>query len=294
MAIVRRIDGTARGTTRSSSPASTGYAAGPAEPETKPRPCVDSALMPTTLLSADRPVPAPIMAVANTVAGFGLYLLFAGQVSTSELATGAGVAVAAAGWTLAARAGHGRWLAVGADHLAPWGRALAELPWATLRTAGALVAALFGRAPQSEAAPFVHGPADAAADNGRRATAVLAASLAPDSFVVRTPQGEDRALIHRIVPATKAVEFEVADVTGWDVAALALLPPLGVAVVVAGRGAVPNRLVAVQLATSLTVLLLIIVSFADDQPATIDLALTLALLALPGTLVMALFLERWL
>ena len=35
-------------------------------------------------------------------------------------------------------------------------------------------------------------------------------------------------------------------------------------------------------------------TFAFDQSSFIDLALTLALLTLPGTLVMALFLERWL
>jgi multisubunit Na+/H+ antiporter MnhF subunit len=35
-------------------------------------------------------------------------------------------------------------------------------------------------------------------------------------------------------------------------------------------------------------------TFAFDQPALIDLALALALLSLPGTLLLSLFLERWL
>ncbi len=77
-------------------------------------------------------------------------------------------------------------------------------------------------------------------------------------------------------------------------ATLALLPPLVVAVVAAGRGAASGRLVAVQFASSLTVALFVLLSFLLDQPSSIDLALTLALLGLPGTLVMAFFLERWL
>ncbi|MBV8972857.1 MAG: hypothetical protein JO290_11255 [Sphingomonadaceae bacterium] len=82
--------------------------------------------------------------------------------------------------------------------------------------------------------------------------------------------------------------------SAWDTAALALLPPLAIAVVAAGRASVPTRLVAVQLATSLTVVLLTVLSFAADQPASVDLPLTLSILALPATLIMALFVERWL
>ena len=82
--------------------------------------------------------------------------------------------------------------------------------------------------------------------------------------------------------------------TPWLAATLGLLPPLLVAVGAAGRGAVGGRLVAVQFASSLTVALFILLSFALDQASSIDLALTLALLGLPGTVVMAFFLERWL
>lgn len=78
------------------------------------------------------------------------------------------------------------------------------------------------------------------------------------------------------------------------VATLALLPPLVVAIVAAGRGPVGGRLVAVQFASSLTVALFVLLSFVLDQPSSIDLALTLAVLGLPGTLAMAFFLERWL
>lgn len=80
----------------------------------------------------------------------------------------------------------------------------------------------------------------------------------------------------------------------WLAAALALLPPLGLAVAAAASGALAFRLVAVQLATSVAVLLLVVMSFALDQPAVIDLALVLAVLTLPGTLLFAVFQERWL
>jgi multisubunit Na+/H+ antiporter MnhF subunit len=73
-------------------------------------------------------------------------------------------------------------------------------------------------------------------------------------------------------------------------ATIALLPSFAVAVFAACRG----RIAARQLATSLAMILLALMSFAFDQSAFIDLPLTLAFLTLPATLVMALFLERWL
>ncbi|MGH8141971.1 MAG: hypothetical protein ACREU2_05550 [Steroidobacteraceae bacterium] len=80
----------------------------------------------------------------------------------------------------------------------------------------------------------------------------------------------------------------------WLATSLGLIPPLGWAVIASGRGAVGGRLIAVQLTSSLGVLLLIAMSFVIAQPASIDLALTLALLALPGVLVLTFFYERWL
>ena len=82
--------------------------------------------------------------------------------------------------------------------------------------------------------------------------------------------------------------------TIWMGATVALLPPAAAALVAALRGPVGQRLVAVQLATALSSLLLALMTFAFDQPAFVDLALTLAFLSLPGTLLMALFGERWL
>lgn len=82
--------------------------------------------------------------------------------------------------------------------------------------------------------------------------------------------------------------------TVWLITGICLLAPLLVAVVAAGRLSVAWRLVAVELTTSLCIVLLIVLSFAFDQASSIDLALTLALFTLPGTLLFAVFQERWL
>jgi multisubunit Na+/H+ antiporter MnhF subunit len=82
--------------------------------------------------------------------------------------------------------------------------------------------------------------------------------------------------------------------TPWLLASLGLIPPLLVAVAVAGTGEIGRRFVATALASSLAIFVLLALSFAFDQPSSVDLALTLALLTLPGTLVLALFVERWL
>lgn len=80
----------------------------------------------------------------------------------------------------------------------------------------------------------------------------------------------------------------------WLIASIALLPPLLVSVVAAGMRPIGERLVAVELAASLAVVLLIMLSFVFDQPSSIDPALALALLTLPGSVILALFQERWL
>ena len=146
-----------------------------------------------------------LSAVIHAVLGLGLYLLFAGQVSHNELVTGGLLAVVAAGWALALRASCGARFTVSAAHLRPWLRSLGAIPGAIMRTGWALLAVIAGRAsPRTEVSLFIHGPADEPQTNARRATAVLAASLAPDSFVVRTLAGKDRVLIHRLTPAQRA------------------------------------------------------------------------------------------
>ncbi|MDP4024184.1 monovalent cation/H+ antiporter complex subunit F [Methylobacterium sp. NEAU 140] len=79
----------------------------------------------------------------------------------------------------------------------------------------------------------------------------------------------------------------------WTAAMLALLPPLALATALAWRGRPGQRFAAFQVATTVTVAILTLFTFASDQASLIDLALTLVLLNLPGTLLLAVFLERW-
>ena len=80
----------------------------------------------------------------------------------------------------------------------------------------------------------------------------------------------------------------------WMMAAAVLLIALAITLVGLLSGPVPVRLAAIPIATTMTVLVLVAFDFAFDQPAAIDLAVALALLSLPGTLLFALVEERWL
>ena len=82
--------------------------------------------------------------------------------------------------------------------------------------------------------------------------------------------------------------------TSWMIATLALLPPFAAVGFHANRGGLSQRVVAIQLATSLAIMALTLLTFALDQSSFMDLPLALSLLSLPGTLLAVLFLERWL
>lgn len=81
--------------------------------------------------------------------------------------------------------------------------------------------------------------------------------------------------------------------TMWLWTVVALVAALLIPTVMACRGRMAERLVAAQMATALTVFALAAMSFAFDVPALMDLPLTLILLGVPGTLVIAVALERW-
>jgi multisubunit Na+/H+ antiporter MnhF subunit len=86
----------------------------------------------------------------------------------------------------------------------------------------------------------------------------------------------------------------VADLTPWLVTTLAFLPPLMVPLAFCARGPVGQRLVAVQLLTSLGVPLLATLTFVLTEASSIDLALAFGLLGAPASLLFAVVLERWL
>jgi multicomponent Na+:H+ antiporter subunit F len=70
--------------------------------------------------------------------------------------------------------------------------------------------------------------------------------------------------------------------------------PLAVPVVAAARRLPAMRFIALQMLIALATVVLVLLSFALNQSSFIDLPLALALLSLSGSLLMALFLERWL
>ena len=137
----------------------------------------------------------------SLAACFGVYLLFAGTLSLSEVVTGALLGtVGAAGTGLLTRISP-RHFAFSPGHIRVWSRAFRSVPPGTARTGIALAASLLrlhnvsGRA---DTQPFGPGRTDAPADRARRATAVLATSLAPNTFVLNIPLQRHEALLHGI------------------------------------------------------------------------------------------------
>ena len=82
--------------------------------------------------------------------------------------------------------------------------------------------------------------------------------------------------------------------SAWLVAVLAMLPPLVVTLALTWRGPAGRRFVAVQLAGSVSTLVMVAMTFVFDQASSIDLAVTFGVLSLPAALLYAVFLERWL
>ena len=80
----------------------------------------------------------------------------------------------------------------------------------------------------------------------------------------------------------------------WSIAVLAMLPPLALTVALAWRGPAGRRFIAVQLAGSVSILVMAAMTFVFDQASSIDLAVTFGVLSLPAALLYAVFLERWL
>lgn len=133
-------------------------------------------------------------------AAFALYLLFAGRLGGSEVAAGAALATLATGWAAFVRRCGERSFRGWRAHGRPVLRALAHLAPATLRSGIVLlrVAARGGSPARPMPCAFVRGGRDDPHDCARRATALLIASLAPDSFVLRAAPDRSDVLLHGI------------------------------------------------------------------------------------------------
>jgi hypothetical protein len=143
--------------------------------------------------------------LAATVAwifAFAGYLLFAGQFSAHELAVAAVLACGAAPWTFLIRRCAPRRFALSWRHVFVWLQTIGAAVPAALRVFGVLarVAVAGGSPGRTDRVPFLRGAEDDPHDRARRATAVLSASLAPDSFVVHAPPRHDHVVFHTILP----------------------------------------------------------------------------------------------
>jgi hypothetical protein len=131
----------------------------------------------------------------------GLYVLFVGSFSLSEAIAGSvSAALGCAWWVHTGGRGDIRFPG-GIGELRPLGTALLGLPGATLRVASELAGTVARGSPLGTVGYRRDaGSAWARADEpGERALGLVAASLAPDSFVLREDAGDSGILDHRLV-----------------------------------------------------------------------------------------------
>lgn len=142
-----------------------------------------------------------MLAAIVACVAFAGYLLFAGQFSPHELATAAVLAGGATLWTFLIRRCAPRRFAFSWKHVFVCLHAIGAAGPATLRILVVLArVALRGGSPGREnVVEFLRGAEDDPHDRARRAGAVLTASLAPDSFVVRAQPRRDHVLIHTLL-----------------------------------------------------------------------------------------------
>ncbi len=131
--------------------------------------------------------------------GTAAYLVLAGQISLDEVVAGIVLGGLGVLWRAAVgRCSRHRFTFEPHAGFAVL-QALGGLPGAILRVGTQLGAAiLHGVEGRMVEQPFHRGRLDDRRDGGRRATVVLATSLAPDSYVVRLPVDEETIVIHAI------------------------------------------------------------------------------------------------
>jgi hypothetical protein len=140
------------------------------------------------------------MSTILTIVGYAaLYLLLAGTLSVSEGATAVLVGILAGLWTLAIRHQCQNRFGVPRGLLRASASAVRLLLHGTWRATGILLSAAFGAEVRGRPlrVEFHPGVRSSAPERTRRALALLGASVAPDSYVVRLAHGRE-ALLHSI------------------------------------------------------------------------------------------------
>lgn len=153
-------------------------------------------------MSSDQPEQSPALATAVVVCVvlFGLYVLFVGSISVNEaIAGGLSTILATLWWVRIGRMNGVRfagWLAA----MRPLASALVTLPGATMKVARQLGGVVVRGAPPGAVAyrreedstwAFADRPAE-------RAFGLIAASLSPDSYIVREDGGDKGTLDHAL------------------------------------------------------------------------------------------------
>lgn len=143
----------------------------------------------------------------------GLYLLFAGTVSATEIGAGLVLVTLTTLFMLVAQAGKNRPLRLRPAPRVLWGP-LVSVITDSVKVAGVLVRVLGRRPPgpvgQVSRQPFRQGGQDAR-DAGRRGMVMLSVSLAPNGYGLHVPEGEDVLVMHRLarVPPSPDPEWPV-------------------------------------------------------------------------------------
>ena len=155
---------------------------------------------------------SPLFAIAVWILFAGAYLLFAGQVSTTEAIAGVAATTMAAAFAILLRRAQSRALQLNAPWLRVIGRPLASLYPDAIRVGGMLLQAIWRRpdGPMGTISrqSFHHGADHAAADAGRRAMVGLAISFAPNGYMLSMPDGQDVLVMHRLAPAPPSPDQE--------------------------------------------------------------------------------------
>lgn len=152
-----------------------------------------------------------LFVLTNWVVLAGLYLLFAGQLSGSEVIAGVPASLAAAVFALLVHRVQPRRFQVRAPWLRVVVRPIAALFPDAARVGTMLLRAMWRR-PDGPLGvisqqPFRHG-GNQPGDAGRRALTTLGLSLAPNGYVLLVPDDRDMLPVHRLAPAVMGSDPE--------------------------------------------------------------------------------------
>ena len=148
-------------------------------------------------------MPSPMYCIAVFVMSGGLYLLFAGQLSTTELIAGGCVAIGFTCLQTVLRLREERRLSLPIPPVRLLLKPIAALMLDAGRVAQVLVRVIL-RHPRGSVGtispqPFREG--DGAHDRGREAMVILATSLAPNGYTLERRPGDGGLLMHRLAEA---------------------------------------------------------------------------------------------